>query len=300
MTTRIRTGGAWHVLANGGLHIDVGHAWRSPNICKIKSGPVGGGGWVDSGYVGLPAVPGTPAVYSWDYSNVGVYWGGGAGGAPVSNYIVERSDQFGNVNGTWDVGSATSISLPVTWDTLYRFRIYARSAGGLQAGPSGGLQIGIGHPQQDTYGAVVHTRPWSAHTSGQFGRDSPIQVVIPASVTINAVHWVNMRTPQSGTLNPNTTRDINWILNGGDAGPIRNQLGVLGSGNYDYAGADIGISGNNGQGNYWGVIPRGSGWSAVGNTTFMLWVDDFFFDGSEAYQQWEVVSSIPAVANYYW
>lgn len=300
MAVSIRTGGNWYAANSGALRIRYAGNWQSANGCYVKIGGVGAGYWYDSGYRGYPAVPSTPWVTGWDYSNVNVGWSAGGGGAPVAYYQLQRLDVNGNQMNLDNYGGGASNNYAINWDTRYQFRVRAVSTGGLVSDWSGMLRVGIGHPQQDTYGYVAHTRGWSAHTSGQFGKDNLIVVTIPSSVTINAVHWINMRTPQSGTLNPNTTRDINWILNGADAGPIRNQLGVLGSGNLDYAGAAIGINGNNGRGNLWGVVPRGSGWSAVGNVTYMLWVDDFWFDGTETYQNWELTSSIPAQGNYYW
>lgn len=300
MTVQLRTSGAWYNVPNGRLNIRYGGVWRSANYCYIKIGNVGGGYWYDSGYRGLPGMPGDPAVYAWDYSNIGIYWSASSGGAPVTNYIVQSLDSSNNVTGQWDVGTATSFSIGVSQSTLYQFRIYARSAGGLQTGPSGSLRVGIGHPQQDNYGYVQRSRGWSSHvTQTAFNRDNFIVVTVPSSVQINAVHWVNLRSPQSSQLMSPPARDILWVVNGAPTTTIRNQFGLPTSPwTFDYAGAPI--NGQGGGGNVWGIVPQGTGWSNSGNSTYMLWLDDFWFDGTEFYQNYELVSSVPAQANYYW
>jgi hypothetical protein len=60
------------------------------------------------------------------------------------------------------------------------------------------------------------------------------------------------------------------------------------------------MSGAVGDDTYWGIDPVGSGWSTTGNSTYMMWCDDLWVDGTETYTQVEIVSSIPAQGNYYW
>jgi hypothetical protein len=298
MPVSIRTGGSWYAPPSGNLRIRSSGAWRGANTCNIKVGPIGSGSWYDSGYRGYPAVPSTPLVTGWDYSNVNVGWSGGSGGAPVSYYQLQRLDVSGNQMNLDYYSGGQSNNYPVNWDGRYQFRVRAVSTGGLISDWSGMLRVGIGHPQQDTYGYVSHTRAWEAHYSGRANANEWMAVVVPTGVLLNGIHWRNLHTPMSSSVTPGTNRDVNWIFANGDFGTIRATLGNVPSGsNVDWGG---GISGNQGNGTYWGIVPRGSGWSTTGNPTFMLWVDDLWFDGTETYQNWELTSRINEQGNYYW
>lgn len=298
MAVRIRTGGSWYAPPNGNLRTRYGGDWRAANNCYIKIGGVGAGYWYDSGYRGYPAVPSTPWVTGWDYSNINVGWSGGSGGAPVAYWQLQRLDVNGNQMNLDNYGGGGSNNYGVNWDSRYQFRVRSVSTGGLVSDWSGLLRVGIGHPQQDTNGYVNHTRGWEAHFSGGANANEWMAVVVPSNVSLNAIHWRNLFTPMSSSVTPGTNRDVDWIFFNNDYGTIRNNLGNVASHtDMDYGG---GISGNQGNGSYWGIVPVGSGWSTTGNGTFMLWVDDLWFDGVETYQNWELISRINEQGNYYW
>lgn len=301
MSVRLRSGGNWYVVPNGNLRVRYGGNWQSANNCYVKIGGVGGGYWYDSGYRGYPATPSAPWVAAWDYNNVIYQWNAGGGGAPTSYYHVVVT----NAGGGWIINTtttATSVMFGVNWDTRYRMYVSAVSAAGLETGWGGSVGVGIGHPQQDSWGNVMRSRGWEGHFSGGANANEWMAAYVPAqgsnTVSLNAIHWRNLFTPMSSSVTPGSNRDVNWIFANADYGTIRNNLGNIPShSDMDYAG---GISGNVGNGTYWGIVPVGGGWSTTGNGTYMLWVDDLWLDGVETYPSYELVSSIPAQGNYYW
>jgi hypothetical protein len=297
MSVRLRWGGSWYLVPNGNLRIKSG-GWQVANNCYVKIGGVGAGYWYDSGYRGYPAVPSTPWVTGWDYNNVNVGWSGGGGGAPVSYYQLQRLDVNGNQMNLDNYGGGSSNNYGVNWDGRYQFRVRSVSTGGLISDWSGLLRVGIGHPQQDSYGVVYHTRGWEAHTSGGRNANEWLAVIVPSSVTMNAMHWRNLWTPMSSSVTPGTNRDVVWIFRNGNFGSIRGIVGNVASGSS--IDVDPGMSGAVGDDTYWGIDPVGSGWSTTGNSTYMMWCDDLWVDGTETYTQVEIVSSIPAQGNYYW
>ena len=299
MPVRVRSGGAWVGGADGAVQIRWNNAWITPNSIAVRWN----GTWIDSGYKGLPAPPTNLGIYGWDYSNVALQWNAGAGGAPVASYEIVFTD----VNGNWlpnmpitGVGPSPWGWYAINWDTRYRAFIRSKSTGGQYSGfvsLSGATGFGIGHPQQDTYGNVAHTRPWAAHTSGAYNAGQWISVAVPSSVTLNAIHWTNLHTSSSiGYVTPGTNRDVDWIMYNNDNGSIRNQFGNVASHNNNAWS----VAGNVGNGTQWGIVAVGAGWSTTGNPTYQLFVDDLWVDGTETYYQNEVVSSIPAAGNYYW
>lgn len=291
--------GSWSpTIADGNFRIKWGGtAWTFPGTLKVKDGDVGTGVWVDTGYHGFPNPPSNLQISSWSYSNVQVVWDFAAsGGAPIDYYEVVITDEASN----WlDVENSTDNYSPnwgVSPDTRYQFYVRSHSSNGLQSAYVGPLRVQIGHDISYNYGWVNRQRPWQSNVvSGGHNRDDPFWVSVPSSVVLDAMHWRNMRAPQSSAVTPGTSRTVNWILNGGDFGPINANTGTILSGdNRDY-GFD-----NPGNGSNWGVVPRGSGWSTTGNSFYQLWLDSLWMTGTETYANWEVVSTDPAVGNSYW
>jgi hypothetical protein len=109
------------------------------------------------------------------------------------------------------------------------------------------------------------------------------------------MHWRNLQMLGVQVVTPYGNRTVNWIIAGQDFGPINNNTGTI----YSHDNRDYPFA-NWGQDATWGIVPRGSGWSTTGNGAYMLWCDDFWCDGTEYYNNYEIVSTNPAVGNSYW
>lgn len=289
---RAKSGEAWvGPIADGKIYVKSGGVWCSPVSCKIKSGGV----WVDSGYQGIPGVPSMPWVVSWSYTATRTQFNGPASGPTVQDYHVERLDAAGTaVEGYYQTSGIRDWGTPK--DTKHQFRVRSRAASGLHSAWVGNLKVGIGHPETYNYGYVQRTRYWSSpHGATAANKDQWIAYTGPASVLLQGMHWRNLRTPQSSVVRPGTNREVNWILISADYGSIGNNLGTVYSGN----NTDWALN-NWGDNAAWGIIPRGAGWSTTSNSTYMLHVDDFWIDGTEYYDNYEIVSTNPAQGNYYW
>ncbi len=292
MGIKFVSGGVWKgPVADGNVRIKLNGAWYAPGFIKIKSN----GAWVDTGFHGYPNVPINLSVSSWDYGQCTVAWSGPSSGPPVVAYHVEKMNQAGTPVEGYEI-AAGSKQFGVSPDTKYQFHVRSKGANGLYSAFTDPLRVGIGHDVSYNYGYVTRQRAWqSAIAGGAVNRDAWIAVSVPDTVVINALRWRNLRTPQSSVVTPGTNRTVNWILNSGDFGAINANLGTVYSGN----NTDWGLN-NNGNNAAWGIIPRGSGWSTTGNNYYQLIVDQLWCDGTESYQNYEIVSTNPAQGNYYW
>lgn len=292
-------GGTWTaVAAAGNLRIKWGGStWITPAFAYIKSGNVGTGSWVDTGYRGYPNPPTSFGVSSWDHSNVAVTWAGpAAGGAPVQDYHSVMTNEAG----TWlyeEYGTDGYMNTAISHDTRYRYYVRTRSTSGLFSGFVGPINVQIGHPQVNTYGYVTRYRSWGSEIlSGYRNMDDPFWVGVPDSVTLSAMRWRNLQMPASGVTSPGTNRTVNYILEGADFGPINNDLGTIPKGhNYDR-----GFTNGPPHGGPWGLVARGVGWSTTGNPSLMLYCDYFDMIGTEAYANYELISTVPSQGNSYY
>ncbi len=309
MTVYVRTGGNWRAASSGALYIRYGGSWRAANACYVKIGGVNAGYWYDSGYRGYPAVPSIPWVTGWDYSNVNVGWSAGGGGAPVSYYQLEHNHP-GGIQGIDNYGGGQSNNYGVNWDTTLSFRVRSVSTGGLVSGWSGYRYVGIGHPQQDTYGYVQRTRGWATdhQWNYRFIREA-FNWYVPSSVHLNGLHWSNFRCGPPGNQGssivqrPSSNRLVSLQLNS-------EWQGSLAGGNIDVANGwsgDLDLSPYWGNNAYWGVYPtanngatdNNTGWSAS-NVALSLYCDDIWLDGTEFYQNWELTNRIYEQGNTQW
>jgi hypothetical protein len=300
MTIRVKSGaiggGTWlPALASGNLRYKSGKigggSWISPAFAQINVNRA----WVDTGYAGYPLPPASLWVAAWDYTSTTMQWSAPSGGPAIAAWHIERMD----VNGTPVEGyitTAGSYKFSTPSDTKHQFHVRSKGANGLYSTFTGPVKVGIGHDVSYNYGYVTRQRAWaSGHISGARNKDDWFAVSIPDSVVLTGMHWRNLRTPQSSVVTPTGSRTVNWILASGDFGAVNSNTGTLYSGD----NRDYGFN-NNGQNAAWGIIPRGSGWSTTGNGTYQLWLDDFWCDGTESYQNYEIVSTNPAQGNYYW
>lgn len=311
MSVQVRTGGNWRTAGSGALYIRNGGSWRAANACYVKIGGVGAGYWYDSGYRGYPAVPSTPWVTGWDYSNVNVGWSAGGGGAPVSYYQLQRTDGSGNQMNLDNYGGGQSNNYGVNWNSYYWFRVQAISTGGLASGWSPWRYVHIGHPQQDTYGYVQRTRGWASDQQWnyRFIREN-FAWYLGDNIQLNAIHVQNLRCGPPGNQGssivqrPGSNRLVSWMLNTGWGGSIF-------GGNIDVASGwsgDIAFPaayfGGNG---WWGMYPtannggtdNNTGWSAS-NTALSLYCDWVYIDGTEYYDNWELTNRIYEEGNTQW
>ena len=155
---------SWTTPAAGSIRVKSGGVWRTAISVKVKSG----GAWVDSGYVAYPSAPTnfrSTSVGNGDNRQVTFAWNAGAGGAPVTNYVVNvynSSDvyQYGVSFGTSTSGTITFGSA----STTYYVRIYAGGDAGYTEGTNsvGGSRIRV------TTGAASYpydNSRWSANVS---------------------------------------------------------------------------------------------------------------------------------------
>lgn len=300
MPIRTKWGGTtWQgPVADGNLRLKWGgSSWVSPGYARVKAGsgagvesPPYGGSWVDTSYRGYPLPPSMPWVQQWDYSQTLTGFNGPSGGGPaIDFYNIERLDANGTpVEGYNDTSGSRWWGTPQ--DTRHQFRVRSHGVNGLYSGWVGNLRVGIGHPSTPNYGYVQRTRGWYQQIDGVWGRDQPFWIWIPNAVHITAFHY-GLYTPMSGQLSPGTNRKISFIATGADWGNTENwpspYNGV--SGGHDLAGGD----------NYWGYVARGAGWSTTGNSYYSV-NGGFGIEGTEYYQNYEVVSYNPEQGNYYW
>ena len=292
-------GGSWRQIADGNIRAKAYQegTWRIPTKCYVKHGAMGTGGWHDTGYASYPNPPSAPWVHHWDYSNVQAAWNYAAGGGPpIAYYDVQLLYSDGNF---WTSEASTDNISPM-WgigqDARCQIRVRSVGTNGLASAWQGNLRVGTGHPETYNYGWVQRTRGWeSEHIGGARNRDDPFWVGFGGNIYASGMHWRNLRTPQSSVVSPGTNRSVAWIVYGNEYGVIHNNYGTI------YSGSSIDHPlGNWGDGNPWGIVARGAGWSTTGNGTYMLWCDDFWCSGTEYYNNWEVVSTNPAQGNYYW
>jgi len=302
MPMRMLVGGAWKgPITSGNFRVKSGAigggSWVSPAYCRMRVN----GAWFDTGYVGYPAAPINFSIQAWSYSAVALQWNAGSGGAPVSAYNLVQTDSAGNWLNQVEVGGSPWGNFGVSPDTRYQFYIRSKSSAGLYSGFVGPIRAQIGHDVSYNYGYVLRERAWQSDTvSGWFNKDDFIAVYVPGSGTgdgragdilIQGLHSRNFHTPQSGTVSGTASRTLNHLYNNGDFGSVGTVPGGWGE--------DLGL--NNWSGNsYWGYIPRGTGWSTSGNQYYQLGVDAVWLTGVERYNNYEIVSTNPAVGNSYW
>jgi hypothetical protein len=295
MTVYRKTGGVWRAAQNANVFIKWGGAWQRATYVYRKTN----GGWADTGYRSIPNPPQSIWVHGWDFNNVALNWTGpAAGGAPAVSYQVAIRDSAGNGVGQPDYDNVNPPwgNFAVGQDGYYIFYVRSKSAAGLYSNWVQGPRVKIGHSEQGYYQTENRTRYWASPTlSGYKNRDDPFWVGIPGNVVITGMHWRNLGTPQSTVVTPTGSRTVNWILEGGDYGPINANFGTVGTGH----SADYPFN-NQGTGQVWGIVARGSGWSTTGNSYYMYYVDAFWCDGSETYQVSVYYVSRNYEGNSYW
>lgn len=269
-------------VANGKLQTKWGGGWFVPTVIYAKSGALGTGGWVDTGYRGYPNPPQGIWVHAWNFGAVALGFSGpAAGGAPVAAYQLVQTDSAGNWLSQVEVGGSPWGNFGVGEDGYYQFYVRSKSAAGLYSNFVGPLRVRIGHTEQGYWQTEGRTQYWSSeHVSGARNRDDPFWIGHGGDCVLQTMHWRNLRTGgMSGTVSPWGSRTVNYIFNGGDFGAINGELGeILNGHSYDKGGF-----GHTGTGAGWGLVARGSGWSTVSNGYYMLWLDDFWCDGYQNY-----------------
>ena len=292
MALRLNDGAAWvGPIADGKVRVDINGQWITAGYVRVKDAGV----WKDTGYRGMPNPPSAPTIAEWNFSTVRAVWSpAAAGGAAIAHYEVQLLAQGGGLLQSENSTDTSSPYWAVNQDTKYQIRVRSVATNGLTSAWMGPVKPQIGHAETYNYGYVERTRPWSSpHLSGGRNRDDPFWVTVWNRVWLTGMHWRDLYTPQSGAVSGTATRTVNLIHGGVDAG-------VIGPGeviNHNNADRSYAVWGNN---TAWGVVARGSGWSTLSNPYYMLHVVDFWCDGTEYYDNYEVVSTNPAVPNSYW
>ena len=293
-------GGSWRQIADGNLRVKHGGGigggwWHVPTKCYVKIGDLGGGYWKDTGYASYPNPPTSIWVVAWNYGATHTAFYGPSSGPPVQDYHIERLDYWGNpVEGYYQTSGERVWSTPQ--DTHHQFRVRSRGVNGLHSDWSSPyLRVAIGHAATPNYGWVERARGWETYVEGG-GRNAndPWWFYVPGRIYISGMHWRNLYAASSSVVTPGTNRTVNYIFNGGDYGPLHNNLGTIHSGHsYDYG------LGNWSDGN-WGIVPRGVGWSTTGNPYYQCHCDNIWLSGTEYYDSYEIVSWNPEQGNNYW
>jgi len=305
-TLRAKSGGAWvGPIADGNLAVKVNGAWVRPQYCKVKSGGV----WRDTGYKGYPNPPGDPAVYAWDYSNVQAYWGYAAdGGPPIDYYEVQLLTSDGSLWASENSTDNISPSWGIGQDARAQIRVRSHGANGLVSAWSNNLRVATGHAETYNYGWVQRTRGWS--TGGGIGYEgywnNLAGFAVPSSILVNAVHWQIWSTdgipmsvwPPAYVSGGNRHVCIqlnesyvwerpNWppSIDGWDGVNYPGGLTYWGNGGRTGFVCRNRNEDSNGADNPWAGV-RIDGYVTI--------------YGTEYYNNWEVVSTNPAVGNSYW
>jgi hypothetical protein len=328
MTVRLRNGGSWYAVPNGKLRIRYAGSWYSARKVYVKIGAVGSGYWYDSGYVGLPSTPTGVEVYEWNYSVCKVKWNAGAGGAPIAHYRVYIVKQgYGAIVDTTTTN--LTYEFGVNWDSTYLFYVQAVAVNGLETGwadNNGSTiygRIGIGHPQQDTYGYVHHVDAWNSGNlvwsnpaRDYLFRDEAFSVYVPNNYVVKSVAWGDLRV-HTGYLGDIVTTGFDrtvqllfagvWQGWGLDDGIQFNEglgdINIMSSGAYAWYGLPINPPGGlNGGNNWWGLGPRGGGWvtAADGRVQYSMYASSVNFTGDYHHDDYELTNRIYAQGNYYW
>ena len=296
-------GGNWRGVANGSLKIRWNGNWQAASLVYVRWN----GNWVDSGYRGKPANPVNVGIYGWDYSNVAIQWGAGGGGSPVASYEIVFTDP----NGNWypnmpisGLGGSPWGWWGINWDTRYRVFVRAKGTNGTYSdfvSLSGATGFGIGHPQQDNYGPVQHSRAWASEVQWNYRhRDELFGVYVGNDILLSGVNWQNLRTSHP-IVTIGTNRTIYLYLNNADQAPINYYIAgspqIESSGNYSSWGIGLNNWGNNA---YWGIVPRESGWAVPNGPGYIVFADAVQLVGNQYYTTNDLISSIGATGNYYW
>jgi hypothetical protein len=271
-------GGSWRQIGNGGVRVKAGNDWSYPTYVYAKPE---GQGWRDTGYRGYPNPPQSIWVHDWNFGAVALGFTGPApGGAPVSYYQLVQTDSNGNWLNTANVGGSPWGNFGVGEDGYYQFYVRSFSAAGLASAFTGPVRVRIGHSEQGYWATENRTQGWeSEHLSGARNKDEPFWVGFGSDVHVTGMHWRNLRTPMSSVVSPGTNRTVEWIVFGTGFGYIHETYGTV----YSGSNIDHGL-GHDGNGQPWGIVARGAGWSTTGNGTYMLWCDNFWCSGTYTYQ----------------
>jgi hypothetical protein len=161
MAIQVKRGGVWTTPTSGSISIKSGGVWRSVNSLSLKTNS---SAWLNSGYVAYPSAPTSfraTSVGNGDNRQVTFAWNAGAGGAPVTNYVINvynSSDVY-----QYGVGFGTNTSGSITFGaagTTYYVRIFAGGTAGYTQG-SPRLQVVVGNA-----GFTTPNYVWSDTTYG--------------------------------------------------------------------------------------------------------------------------------------
>ena len=291
MAIYTKWGGGWFGVGDGRIQTRWGGGWFVPTTIRKKMGDPGGGYWYDTGWRGYPAVPSAPWVHAWNYDQVQINWGAGAGGAPVSSYIIQMLNSSGGLIYQYSTagGPSTWGWFPVSHSSYYIYRVLAVGATGLQSGWSGQLRLYIGKPASTYYTTETAMRGWSKAASVNAWKDQLVGPYVPSNVLVSSVRYqIYANNGFTSVLSPYNNRTINSYYNGE-------------GGTFNWAATSIdqttypsfwGIN------YYVGMVPRGAGWSIYSNGVQRA-LGTITVSGQEQYQ-YQQAHTIPAVGNSYW
>jgi hypothetical protein len=144
MAIQVKRGGVWTTPTSGSISIKSNGVWRSVTSLSTKTNSAA---WLNSGYVAYPSAPTSfraTSVGNGDNRQVTFAWNAGAGGAPVTDYVIKVYDSS-DVRER-DVSFGTSTSGTITFnnaDTTYYVRIFSKgTAGETQGSPR--LRVVVG------------------------------------------------------------------------------------------------------------------------------------------------------------
>lgn len=303
MTVYIKSGGAWRAASNGGLYIKSGGAWRVASFCHIKSG----GAWRDSGYRGYPLAPTDIYINGASFSSLTVNFAGpGAGGAPVSRYLVQELDSNGTPTRAWYNTDGYLPGVSVSEDQRLQYRVLSESASGLQSGWYGPIanrsRIQIGHSTVTHLENRTGTQTWSMTNDFSGSGCHRDQAAAPGTIP-SGYYMTNWRHQYGINFGISSTylskppaqgnRQIYyWNSRDGDGGAPWD----ISARNYSVNEA---ISNVDGQGLQWGIACRGIGWTPLGNDSQVL-VGAIGLDGFYYYGYTVTITDRNYLANAFW
>jgi hypothetical protein len=261
--------------------------WKFVTRAAIKSGAVGSGNWVDSGYVGVPGTPATPTVYAWNYYNVHMVWTAPTGGAPVESYEVELSGVDAVPMQTQTTTATDWLWGPLNAQWQYMMRVRAKSPAGVFSPWSGYLKVQMGRAEIHTPRSEYRTRGWyNVQWNDPQGNGG--WLVCPNAPNV-VTTWIQFNLSLINGSNPfcgTSSRRAHYIYDNADSGDV----------GWKDNPWDEGFGWQSGANAWQGCYLVGNGWwvpSGWGGQGYVhLW-------GNETYlYSWTEVT--PAIPNGYW
>ena len=299
MTIKVKWAGVWETIPSGKMRVKWGSlGMAAVGRLKVKWGTE----WVESGYIGLPAIPPEPSIASHEY---GEHYNGignemtvnirkpTASAQPIAQYDVQRINVATGGVTTERVDNSVSTYKFVSMDWHARYKILSRSVGatGLVSPWSAEQRIDFGSPNTIGQKQVIKTRDWVKSANIDAYRTQREGVIAPNDVTVTHLTFDIRGTFPANVLSaPGSTREVHLIIQGneGDALSLPNPYR-----------ATRDIKNAPGENKLFGLVPHGEGWTTFNEGTASRVVGTMTAKGNETYADWENYT-IPGEKFSYW